>query len=128
MIAAPAPWLAAVLAGILIAGPALAEPRPQPRPRAARPVAPQAVPRPLRAAGGRALLLAHLAGPEAQTTPLPQPVPMSPQALSDPKPVDRWWFWATAGGLVLATAALFLVATSGSDRPGTKLGNMEAFH
>jgi hypothetical protein len=73
------------------------------------------------------LLLAPSRAPELQTVPLPQPVPMAPEALNDPKALDRWWFWAAAGGLVVATVALFLVATSGNDRPPTKLGNMEAF-
>jgi hypothetical protein len=92
------------------------------------PATPGAAPPPPRARPqGRALLLARQPEPRLQAVPLPQPVPMVPAALNDPKPVDRWWFWAAAGGLVLATAALFLVATSGNDRPNTRLGNMEAF-
>jgi hypothetical protein len=131
-------WLAAALAASLAAGAARAEPRgpavSRPSPRlagAGRTPAPARPP-----VEGRALLLARLPAadvqgvplaPGAQTMPLPQPVPLSREAIEDPKPLDRWWFWAAAGGLVLATAALFLVVTRGGDQPSTRLGNMEAF-
>jgi hypothetical protein len=121
----PARCLAALLIGSLAASPALAD-RPAPRVASAGP-APSDPPPARTRAQGRALLLAPPRAPRLQAVPLPQPVPMAPGELNDPKPLDRWWFWATAGGLVVATAALFLVATSGHDRPPTRLGNMEAF-
>lgn len=123
----PARCLAALLIGSLAAGPAMAEP-------SAAPVAPvdQATPAPAPSASsprlqGRALLLARQAEPRLQPSPLPQPVPLDPAGLNEPKPLDRVWFWAAAAGLVLGTAALFLVATSGDDQPSTRLGNMAAF-
>jgi hypothetical protein len=131
--AIPARCLAALLISSLAASPALAD-RPAPPAAAAhaeQPGAP-ALPSSGARAQGRALLLARQheptpTAPNAQTVPLPQPAVQSPQAVEEPKPLDRWWFWAAAGGLLLATGALFLVATSGNDRPSTRLGNMEAF-
>ena len=123
----PARCLAALLIGSLAASPALAE-RPAPRVASVDPAPPGTVPaRPQTRPQGRALLLARQPEPRLQSLPAPGPVPLVPEALDDPKPLDRWWFWAAAGGLVVATAALFLVATSGNDRPSTRLGNMEAF-
>jgi hypothetical protein len=122
----PARWVAVLLAFSLAASPALADPGPGRAPDPAQNAPAKAAPSRSRLQG-RALLLARLPEPRIQVVPLPQPVPMSTQAIEEPKPLDRWWFWAVAAGLVLATATLFLVATSGTEQPSTMLGNMEAF-
>lgn len=40
---------------------------------------------------------------------------------------NKWWFWASIGGVVVVTIAVLAIASTGSTTPPTRLGDMEAF-
>jgi hypothetical protein len=64
-----------------------------------------------------------------QNMPLPQPVPLVPQAPSNDSGTvfTRWWFWTAMGALVLGTALLLVVGAGDGGVPATRFGNQEAF-
>jgi hypothetical protein len=87
------------------------------RAAATPPAPPQSPPAPF-------ALPSHLApapGVAAQA-PLSTAPPPRPASVT-----DKWWFWASIGGVVVVTVAVLAIASGGPSTPKTQLGDMEAF-